>query len=80
MTPATLSGRKILLIVGGGIAAYTALELVRLLKKAGADDQQDLPSGQRRWSHGPDLAIRPGNVERRGTEQEHCKNKIPALW
>ena len=32
MTPATLSGRKILLIVGGGIAAYKALELVRLLK------------------------------------------------
>ena len=37
MTPATLSGRKILLIVGGGIAAYKALELVRLLKKAGAE-------------------------------------------
>ena len=26
---------KVLLIVGGGIAAYKALELVRLLKKAG---------------------------------------------
>lgn len=37
MTPAPLSGRKILLIVGGGIAAYKALELVRLLKKAGAE-------------------------------------------
>lgn len=36
MTTASLSGRKILLIVGGGIAAYKALELVRLLKKAGA--------------------------------------------
>ena len=35
MTPATLSGRKILLIVGGGIAAYKALELVRLMRKAG---------------------------------------------
>jgi len=32
-----LSGRKILLIVGGGIAAYKALELVRLLRKAGAE-------------------------------------------
>ena len=32
-----MSGRKILLIVGGGIAAYKALELVRLLKKAGAE-------------------------------------------
>lgn len=37
MTKASLSGRKILLIVGGGIAAYKALELVRLLKKGGAE-------------------------------------------
>lgn len=31
-----LVGKRITLIVGGGIAAYKALELVRLLKKAGA--------------------------------------------
>lgn len=31
-----LSGRTILLIISGGIAAYKALELVRLLKKSGA--------------------------------------------
>ncbi|AWD23352.1 bifunctional phosphopantothenoylcysteine decarboxylase/phosphopantothenate--cysteine ligase CoaBC [Fuscovulum blasticum] len=31
-----LAGKRILLIVGGGIAAYKALELVRLLKKAEA--------------------------------------------
>ena len=37
MTSAPLSGRKILLIVGGGVAAYKSLELVRLLKKAGAE-------------------------------------------
>ena len=37
MTQPSLTGRKILLIVGGGIAAYKALELVRLLKKAGAE-------------------------------------------
>ena len=30
-----MQGRKVLLIVGGGIAAYKSLELVRLLKKAG---------------------------------------------
>ena len=30
-----LSGKRVLLIVGGGIAAYKALELVRLLQKAG---------------------------------------------
>jgi phosphopantothenoylcysteine decarboxylase/phosphopantothenate--cysteine ligase len=28
------SGKRVLLIVGGGIAAYKALELVRLLRKA----------------------------------------------
>jgi len=31
-----LSGKRILLIIGGGIAAYKALELIRLLKKEGA--------------------------------------------
>ena len=29
-------GKRILLIVGGGIAAYKSCELVRLLRKAGA--------------------------------------------
>lgn len=33
----TLSGRKILLVIGGGIAAYKALELVRLISKAGGE-------------------------------------------
>ena len=37
MTAPSLSGRKVLLIVGGGIAAYKALELIRLLKKADAE-------------------------------------------
>jgi phosphopantothenoylcysteine decarboxylase/phosphopantothenate--cysteine ligase len=31
-----LAGRRVLLIIGGGIAAYKALELIRLLQKAGA--------------------------------------------
>ena len=31
----SLDGRRVLLIVSGGVAAYKALELVRLLKKAG---------------------------------------------
>ncbi len=31
-----LDGKRILLIIGGGIAAYKALELIRLLQKAGA--------------------------------------------
>jgi phosphopantothenoylcysteine decarboxylase/phosphopantothenate--cysteine ligase len=33
----SLSGRKVLLIVGGGIAAYKALELVRLIAKGGGE-------------------------------------------
>ena len=47
MTSAALSGRKILLIVGGGIAAYKALELTRLLKKAGCEVRA-LTTGRRR--------------------------------
>jgi phosphopantothenoylcysteine decarboxylase / phosphopantothenate---cysteine ligase len=31
-----LAGRRILLVIGGGIAAYKSLELIRLLQKAGA--------------------------------------------
>ena len=37
MTTGALQSRKILLIVGGGIAAYKALELVRLIRKAGGE-------------------------------------------
>jgi len=39
MTTGALQSRKILLIVGGGIAAYKALELVRLIRKAGGEVQ-----------------------------------------
>ena len=31
-----LSGRKILLIIGGGIAAYKSLDLIRRLRERGA--------------------------------------------
>ena len=31
-----LSGRRVLLIIGGGIAAYKSLELIRRLKERGA--------------------------------------------
>jgi phosphopantothenoylcysteine decarboxylase/phosphopantothenate--cysteine ligase len=40
-----LAGKRILLIVSGGIAAYKALELIRLLKKAGADVRCVLTEG-----------------------------------
>jgi phosphopantothenoylcysteine decarboxylase/phosphopantothenate--cysteine ligase len=35
MAAVTLAGKRVLLIVAGGIAAYKALELIRLLSKAG---------------------------------------------
>ena len=31
----TLSGKRILLIIGGGIAAYKALDLIRRLRERG---------------------------------------------
>lgn len=34
--PATLSGKRILLIIGGGIAAYKSLDLIRRLRERGA--------------------------------------------
>ncbi|MBV9656398.1 MAG: bifunctional phosphopantothenoylcysteine decarboxylase/phosphopantothenate--cysteine ligase CoaBC [Acetobacteraceae bacterium] len=36
MAAVSLAGKRVLLIVSGGIAAYKSLELVRLLRKAGA--------------------------------------------
>ena len=40
-----MQGRKILLIVGGGIAAYKACELVRLIRKAGGSVRCELTAG-----------------------------------
>jgi len=40
-----MNGRRILLIVGGGIAAYKACELIRLLRKAGASVRCVLTEG-----------------------------------
>lgn len=45
MSEVSLNTRRILLIVGGGIAAYKALELVRLLRKAGAEVRAVLTAG-----------------------------------
>src|SRR5215217_6344140 len=33
----TLEGKRILLVIGGGIAAYKSLELIRRLRERGAD-------------------------------------------
>jgi phosphopantothenoylcysteine decarboxylase/phosphopantothenate--cysteine ligase len=42
---ALMNGRKILLIVGGGIAAYKACELIRLIRKAGGSVRCVLTAG-----------------------------------
>ncbi|WP_339914694.1 bifunctional phosphopantothenoylcysteine decarboxylase/phosphopantothenate--cysteine ligase CoaBC [uncultured Brevundimonas sp.] len=45
MSEASLNTRRILLIIGGGIAAYKSLELIRLLRRAGASVRTVLTSG-----------------------------------
>ncbi len=40
-----MPGKRILLIVGGGIAAYKALELVRLIRKGGGSVRCVLTAG-----------------------------------
>ena len=45
----TLAGRKILLIVSGSVAAYKALELIRLLRKQGAEVAPILTAGGARF-------------------------------
>ena len=44
-----LAGRRLLLCVGGGIAAYKSLELVRRLKDAGADVQVAMTAGAQQF-------------------------------
>ena len=44
-----LQGQKILLCVGGGIAAYKALELVRRLREAGAEVQVAMTAGAQQF-------------------------------
>jgi phosphopantothenoylcysteine decarboxylase/phosphopantothenate--cysteine ligase len=45
----TLAGRRILLIVSGSVAAYKALELTRLLRRAGAEVSPVLTEGGARF-------------------------------
>ena len=42
-----LDGKRILIIIGGGIAAYKALELIRLIRKAGGEVRVVLTTGGR---------------------------------
>jgi phosphopantothenoylcysteine decarboxylase/phosphopantothenate--cysteine ligase len=45
-----MHGKRILLIVGGGIAAYKACELVRLIRKGGGSVRCVLTDGRVRSS------------------------------
>lgn len=66
MANATLTNRKILLIVGGGIAAYKALELVRLLRKAGCEVQAILTQSGAEFVTPLSLAALTGHPVRMG--------------
>jgi len=44
-----MNGKRILLIVGGGIAAYKSCELVRLLRKEGASVRCVVTSGGQKF-------------------------------
>lgn len=66
MSSVALTNRKILLIVGGGIAAYKALELVRLLKKAGCEVQSILTGSGAEFVTPLSLAALTGHPARTG--------------
>ena len=44
-----MQGRKILLVIGGGIAAYKSLELIRRLREAGAEVECVMTQGAKRF-------------------------------
>ncbi|MFC0634051.1 bifunctional phosphopantothenoylcysteine decarboxylase/phosphopantothenate--cysteine ligase CoaBC [Brevundimonas balnearis] len=59
-----LAGKRILLVVGGGIAAYKALELIRLLAKAGAETRVILTEAGARFVTHLSLAALTGHPAR----------------
>jgi phosphopantothenoylcysteine decarboxylase/phosphopantothenate--cysteine ligase len=69
MPHAPLTNRKILLIVGGGIAAYKALELVRLIRKAGGEVQAILTASGAEFVTPLSLAALTGHPVRSGLFQ-----------
>ena len=66
MSEAIPAMRKILLIVGGGIAAYKSLELVRLLKKAGHETRAILTGAGAEFVTPLSLAALTGHPVRQG--------------
>ena len=83
-----LTDRKVLLIVGGGIAAYKALELVRLIAKAGGETRVILTEAGAKFVTPLSLAALSGHfyvtgeyaavVARRGPAARFAER--PELW
>jgi len=66
MTPPSARPRRVLLIVGGGIAAYKSLELIRLLAKAGVETQAILTRAGEEFVTPLSLAALTGRPVRQG--------------
>ncbi|MBU1324238.1 MAG: bifunctional phosphopantothenoylcysteine decarboxylase/phosphopantothenate--cysteine ligase CoaBC [Alphaproteobacteria bacterium] len=66
MTPAPTRPRRVLLIVGGGIAAYKSLELVRLFARAGVEVQAILTQAGQEFVTPLSLAALTGRPVRQG--------------
>ena len=66
MTPAPARPRRVLLIVGGGIAAYKSLELVRLFARAGVEVQAILTQAGQEFVTPLSLAALTGRPVRQG--------------
>lgn len=73
MSQASLIQRKILLGVSGGIAAYKSAELVRLLRKAGAEVQVVLSDGGARFITPVTLQALSGNPVRQSLWDEDAE-------
>lgn len=72
----TLSGRNIILGVSGGIAAYKAAELVRLLKAAGADVSVVMTESATRFVAPLTFGTLSGNPVRTGLFDENIEGRI----
>lgn len=64
-----LTGRRLLLVIGGGIAAYKTLELIRLLHRAGAETRVVLTEAGSRFVTPLSLAALTGHPPRTGLFQ-----------
>ncbi|MGB0590393.1 MAG: bifunctional phosphopantothenoylcysteine decarboxylase/phosphopantothenate--cysteine ligase CoaBC [Myxococcota bacterium] len=71
-----LSGRRVLLAVGGGIAAYKAPELVRRLKDAGAEVQVMLTSAGAKFVSALALEVVSGHPVGLGLWQTDAESRI----